>query len=421
MRSATASPQTGFVDPIRITLVLWLFVIVGAVATNLNPLQPTFLAFVALGVGAHVMGMALCRFVEHRRHGKRHRSAAFGVAAIVRRDLSSAQHATAWLALLLAIGLLYFIHAYADIVPSLDAAGFVAARGVYLEEARGLRDKQLLYTTHLTLLGLAVLFFTARAYGHAAEHGIRPSRLPMNLLAIVTFLTALLTTGRTAPLLVILSYAFYCLRFRILGKWTIIAGFTILSLTMFVGVAFALGKQGLGGDDSIDTSAAMMDLARVYFFSAPVALQDVVLRGEVVSNACSNLFSYPIDLLRKFGFFPHCEVRELEFVFVPVATNVFTFIRAYWEDFGPVFPLALLASGFLIEAVHRRAFATRGYATFIFPFVLNAVLLQVFEEQLFANGSIFAYLTLAYVACAPIYRAQKLRAPTVATPVPAPA
>ena len=147
-----------------------------------------------------------------------------------------------------------------------------------------------------------------------------------------------------------------------------------------------------------------MSLGRIYFFSAPVALQEVVLHGATVSNGCSNIFAYPIDLLKKVGLFGNCDVRELDFVFVPVATNVFTFMRAYWEDFGLAYPLAMFATGYLIESVHRRAFLAAGFSAFIFPFILNAVLLQIFEEQLFANGSVFAYLAASYLLCALLYR-----------------
>ena len=243
MRSAAASHRTGFVDPLRITLALWLFVIAGAALADLNPLSPMFLLFVAVGIGAHVAGMGLRRTAGDGPHATGADAPELSRSR-ARSHWRRANRTTAGMCLLLLLGLLYFIAAYADVVPSLDTAGFLAARNAYLEEVLGLRDKQFLYTTHLTLLGLSTMYFSARAYGEARVAGLAPSRLVLNLATILTFAIALLTTGRTAPLLVILSYSFYGLRFGVYSKSTIIAAFAVLSLTMFFLVAFALGKEG---------------------------------------------------------------------------------------------------------------------------------------------------------------------------------
>lgn len=406
MRSASDSLRTGFIDPIRLTIGLWLFVIIGAALADLNPLQPAFVLFVAVGVGAHVAGMWFCRLsVKRRRVPVRSVLAREDKAAAWLRQAAYRRLATVLLALLV-IGLLYFLAAYSEVVTTLDAAGFLAARNAYLGEVRGLHEKRFLYTTHLTLVGIAAMFFRARAYRDAVDHELPVSRRSLILLAAVTFSIALLTTGRTAPLLAILSFAFYCLRFRVFSKSTILTAFFVVFSLMFFGVAAVLGKEGLGDSNQVDTGEALANLGRIYFFSAPVALQEVLLRGEVVSNACSNVFSYPVDLLKKLNFFANCEPPELDFVFVPVATNVFSFLRAYWEDFGFGYAPAMFMSGVLIELVHRRALDGQGYSAYIFPFVLNAVLLQIFEEQLFANGSVFAYLTLAYFVCRRLSRSR---------------
>lgn len=414
MKPERAFARSGFVDPIRVTVVLWLFVLAGAASADLNPLSPVFLVFVTIGVGAHLSGMVACRFQQ----GRPRRSQApfygpsfFGAIAATYLNLRRVNRITLCLLTLQVAGILYFVAAYSDVVLSLDPAGFLAARNVYLEEVRGLKDKLFIYTTHLTLFGIGVLFFAARAYGDAASLGLRASKVPFNLAAVTTLMAALLTTGRTAPLLVILCYSFYCLRFRIFSKSTIVVSFGALSLAMFVVVAFALGKEGLGDAEQIGVVEALRSLGRIYFFSAPIAMQEVLIKNEVVSNVCSNIFSYPIDLIKKAGLFSHCEARELDFVFVPVATNVFTFLRAYWEDFGLAYPIAMFASGYLIQSVHIRAFQKPSYFAFIFPFVLNGVILQIFEEQIFANGSVFAYLTASYMVCSVVYRPSGARSP----------
>lgn len=310
------------------------------------------------------------------------------------------------LLLVLIAGVAFFARAYVEIIPSLDSLGFVVARNAYLDEVRGNSEKFFIYTTHLTLLGMTVMFYAAREYERAKSLYPRRSRLPVSAVALVTFAAALLTTGRTAPLLVILSYSFFCLRFRVFGKRTIVLAFVLASLSMFFLVALALGKEGLGNSEMSGPGEAILNLGRVYFFSPPVALQEIVMRDAVVSNAaaCSNIFSYPVSLAKKFGLFPDCEVRELDFVFIPVATNVYTFFRAYWEDFRWGYPFAMFVTGYLIELVHSAAFRSARYGAFIYPFFLNALLLQIFEEQLYANGSVFAYLTLGYFLGAVLYR-----------------
>lgn len=398
MKRGAASPSTRFADPIWITVALWLWVVIGALAVDLNPLSPLFLCLLAVAVASHVAGMAV------RRLTRLHSSFRQPVSQLTRRTHDKATRTTTLLLAVLIGAFVFFARAYAEVVPSLDSLGFLAARNAYLEEVRGLREKLFLYTTHVTLLGIAVLFYATRAYGHAHRAGLRPSKTPVNAVAIATFAVALLTTGRTAPLLVILSYSFFCLRFGIYNKKTIVVAFGICALTMFFLVALALGKEGLGDSDQISAADALLNLGRIYFFSAPVAVQEVVMNGVVVSNACTNTFSYLVDLAKKVGLFQHCDVRELDFVFVPVATNVYTFFRAYWEDFGWGYPIALFMVGYLIESVHIAAFTRERYGAFIYPFFFNALLLQVFEEQLFANGSVFAYLTLGYIVCGFFYR-----------------
>ncbi|MDP2007013.1 MAG: O-antigen polymerase [Rubrivivax sp.] len=404
--------RAGFVDPFWVTVGVWSFVLLGAAAADLNPLSVEFVAFVFVGVGAHLAGMGLCLRQARRRNPTISAKPPLPSEESRRQGQRSLRKATRTTYVLLAIllaALIFFIRAYMEVVPSLDAIGFIAARNAYLEEARGLRDKFFLYTTHATLLGLAAMFFAAKAYRQAGSLGICASRVPATVLAITVFSLALLTTGRTAPLLVIISYSFYSLRFGLFKPQTVVVAFGCLSLTMFVVVAFAFGKEGLGTSDQISIGESLANLGRIYFFSAPLAMQEVVLRNEVVSNVCSNIFSYPLDLLKKVGFFQQCEARELDFVFVPVATNVFTFLRAYWEDFSWGYPIALFLSGYLIEYIYLRAIRRIGFSTFLFPFILNGVLLQIFEEQIFANGSVFAYLLVSFLICDWLYRIPRPR------------
>ncbi len=412
MKSNDAFVKTKFVDPIWITTILWLFILIGAATAELNPLSSVFLIFLFVGIGSHLCGMTMRRVIGIKR--SHNIDVAVGSTcphqfANTLRACKRSIRVTWYLFPLLVAGMVYFFWAYSKVVPSFDTVGFLAARSAYLDEVRGLTDKLFLYTTHLTLFGIVVLFFSSRAYREATVLGVRVSRTQVNLVATVTFVVSLLTTGRTAPLLVILCFSFYCLRFGLFGKRTIVAAFALMSVSMFFVVAFALGKEGLGDTSLIDAGESLINLVRIYFFSAPIAMQEVFINNQVVSNACSNLFSYPIDLLKKLDMFAQCDVRELDFVFVPLATNVFTFFRAYWEDFGWAYPAAMFVTGYLIETVHIRAFQKPAYCAFIFPFVLNSVLLQIFEEQLFANGSVFAYLSVIYVVLYFAYRVPSAR------------
>lgn len=412
MKHSAVFRPTRFVDPIWITVGLWLAVITGTAVSDLNPLSLAFILVLFIGISSHVAGMACHRIVYPLRSGRDPVSTVWPLGVLPSRATvrhnRKANNRTLLFLVFIATCVGFFGHAYLEIIPSLDGVGFLAARAAYLEEVRGERDKLFLYTTHLTLLGITVVFYAARAYAQATVEGMRTSRILVNVTALVTFAASIMTTGRTAPLLVILSYSFFCLRFRIFSKRSIIATFGVSSVAMFVLIAFALGKEGLGDSDADGAMESLANLGRIYFFSAPVAVQDVILNDIIVSNACSNIFSYPIDLAKKFGFFSHCDVRELDFVFVPVATNVYTFLRAYWEDFRWAFPLAMFATGFLIEAVHRSALSREGYSAFVYPFLLNALLLQIFEEQLFANGSVFAYLTLLYFVLGKLYPDRKI-------------
>lgn len=399
--------RTKFVDPIWVTTSLWFFVILGTTTTELTPLTPAFLIFLIIGVGSHLCGMVIRRVIGRKR-GYEFYADSSGLRPhllTIRLRIRKRLIRVTWCLLaFLIVGMVYFLWAYSKVIPSFDTVGFLAARLVYLEEVRGIRDKLFIYTTHLTLLGIVVIYYASRAYRELAPLNTKASKIQVNLAAIITLAISILTTGRTAPLLVILSYSFYCLRFSLYKKKTIVTAFCILSVCMFFVIAFALGKEGLGESNSTSTGESLINIVRIYFFSAPAAMQEVFINNQVVSNVCSNIFSYPIDLMRKLGMFAQCDVRDLEFVFVPVATNVFTFLRAYWEDFGWAYPVAMFTTGYLIETVHIRAFQRPAYSAFIFPFILNSIILQIFEEQLFANASVLAYLTAIYVALSFPYR-----------------
>jgi len=402
MKSAVES-RTRFVDPIVVTLAMWTFVFAGTSMAGLDPLEPIFQLFLVFGIATHVAGMGVRRWlmpVRARRVGECLRTPRahwhrWGKAHRLGHRASIA------LLIILAIGVLFFLYEYAQALPSFDTVGLLAMRNLYLEETRGERPKLFIYTTHLTLFGITVMYYAARNTVWAKYSGQLTNRRIFNLISLVALLASLLTTGRTAPLLVIVCYAYYSLRFGLYSPRRVIGSFVVLSLTMFFLVALALGKEGLGDNDAL---SAIANIGKIYFFSAPAALQQVVMHGAHVDSACSNIFSYPIDVAKKFGLFANCDARELDFVFVPVATNVFTFLRAYWEDFGWTFGVGLFVAGFLIESVYRAAVQSDGFGTFFYGFILNSLLLQIFEEQLFTNGSVAVYLLFFFLLLAPVFR-----------------
>ena len=399
MKFYDAQFRTGFLDPILISISLWTFVLLGSMFSGLVGWQIQGFIFVLTGVLFHIAGLGVCRLVHRFFSRQRLTATPYYSAFSLPKKLWFFRSTVipTLLLFIIASGLVFFSRAYLDIVPSLDTKGFLVARKAYLEEAMGLSDKLLIYTTHLSLFGMAAMYFTGSEFASGQGSGLGVSSWLFKVISAATFLVSLLTTGRTAPLLVLFSYAFYSYRFRVHTERTMVLSLGIFAFVMFFGVAFALGKEGLGDEKSIDVGDALLNLGRVYFFSAPLAMQDVFLNSLTVSNACSNIFSYPIDLLKKLGLFEACGPKTLDFVFVPVATNVFTFVRAYWEDFGWAFPFAMFFSGVIIEAVYARTFLRPGFFLFIYPFFLNSVILQVFEEQLFANGSVFSYLVIFYI------------------------
>jgi hypothetical protein len=78
-------------------------------------------------------------------------------------------------------------------------------------------------------------------------------------------------------------------------------------------------------------------------------------------------------------------------------------LRAYWTDFGLAYIPALFVSGMLIDAVFTGANARAAFMSFLYPFVLNSLLLQVFEEQLFANGSVLLYAIAFYFTLSVVF------------------
>jgi oligosaccharide repeat unit polymerase len=293
-----------------------------------------------------------------------------------------------------------YVRAYLVRCVGFGPAAFSCARSVYLSEVMGEGPRFFIFTTHLTVFSIALLYYVGRAWRQTA-HG----KAQFVVVGLSGAALALLTTGRTAILLLFVAMAIYAAAFRLWKLRTIVLLCGGLFAVAFILVAVLLHKGGLGDPTkSFGLGEAVVNNVRTYFLSGPAGFQEVFENpGEFSERGVESYsFFYVFQVAKKLGLVRTAIRPELPFVFVPSPTNVFTFLRPLWLDFSYGAFGVIFVLGGLIGWLWRLARGGVPVAVLVYPFFLNGVLLQPFEEQIFANLSILVYLLVFYVLLRPL-------------------
>ncbi|MCC8069839.1 MAG: oligosaccharide repeat unit polymerase, partial [Ruminococcus sp.] len=126
----------------------------------------------------------------------------------------------------------------------------------------------------------------------------------------------------------------------------------------------------------------------IYILSPSVAFE--TLTPESGEYWGANTFPFFYILLNHISDFNYDIVLKLkEFVYVPLPTNVYTIMQPYYEDFGfvGVFIFGII-NGSFIGFIYRRAIKGKPISKCLYVYLLQILILQFFQENLFVSLSV---------------------------------
>jgi oligosaccharide repeat unit polymerase len=260
------------------------------------------------------------------------------------------------------------------------------------------------YLVSLSVIAVAVQFFLVPHY---------KSRWRYYLSVLVAFVYAVLSTGRTFVMIVamlILGLNLISGRMKFRRGLAYLLGFGLVS---FTAIGIVLGK---GGELS---PQVIVDQFRIYLLGGLAAFgQYIQSAGDLQWGV--NVFRSPLAAMRALGVDTKVPDLMKEYRYVPDPTNVYTFYRPYFDDYGYI---GVFVAPFFFGALHGRLykFARNGSTVgmIFFALTLFPLFMQFFQDQYFSLLSTWLqyglWVAFAFIAARVIRRAEE----TDALPIPA--
>ncbi len=234
------------------------------------------------------------------------------------------------------------------------------------------------------LMPLAYVVFSFNLYTfYLQRNPVNKALLIITLLLLVTY--AVFATGRTYFLMILSIYA--GISFFVNSKFSIkkyLLAFVIFFL-LFIGVGIIYGKGGSTEDSFQENVQSSTANAGIYLVTSLNALEIETSGTSFSMEHGDNTLRFFIKIGMQLNLIQKRKVNELvqEFVFVPYATNVFTFYSPYIRDFGRIYAWLMLAFfGVLHTWLFNRSFYLKNMrSVFYYSFLLFPLFLSFFADQ----------------------------------------
>jgi oligosaccharide repeat unit polymerase len=245
------------------------------------------------------------------------------------------------------------------------------------------------------LMPLAYVVFAFNLYSfYMRKNAINRALLIVALLSLITY--AFFATGRTYFLMILSIFAgvSFFTNTGISIKKYLLAFVVFFLLFMSIGIIY--GKGGSTEDSFGDNVTSSSQNTGIYLVTSLNALDYETSVNTAEPEMGDNTLRFFIKIGMELKLIPQRKVNELvqEFVFVPYATNVYTFYSPYIRDFGRIYAWVVLA---LLGALHswffNRAFYLKSKRAIVyFSFLLFPLLLSFFADQYFSLFSFWIQL-----------------------------
>ena len=169
-----------------------------------------------------------------------------------------------------------------------------------------------------------------------------------------------------------------------------------ISILSLAGILFFLLFLGSGGNKGAFTEEAFIDILLIYTVTSLPAL-------FVAESAPSKYFGYytfrvVFIWLNKLGFTFALAPVLSEFVSTPLPTNVYSYIKPYYQDFGLT---GIFWVPFFLGAIHNFFYfkARKGHFVYVIfsCFLIYPLVMQVFEENYFRQLSNWLYIFIIII------------------------
>ncbi len=198
---------------------------------------------------------------------------------------------------------------------------------------------------------------------------------------------AVLATGRTYLMIIALVILGLNLISRKMRAARGLALFSGASAALFIVMGLALGKiAGFTGEQ-------VLEQVQIYTLNALGAFGQHIQTARTFEWGV-NVFRTPLILAHFIGI--DVAVPELvkEYRYVPLPTNVYTFYRPYFDDFGYVGTMvAALLAGYGHGYVYRKACRGSSRAMLAYALLLYPLIMQFFQDQYFSLFSSWVQYT----------------------------
>jgi oligosaccharide repeat unit polymerase len=219
------------------------------------------------------------------------------------------------------------------------------------------------------------------------------------VMTAIAFLASLLSTGRLPFLMLISSLT--CVELMKTNRHTFWSAVkfaripVLLFISLFFGLLFLMKYTSIfeGG------IGAIILLFLVGYIIGPTAALDYFLQHpQDYPDQPHHTFKFFLSIAAKFHLIAYQESTRVDFVDLPVPTNVYTVYRSYLSDFGFYGALIAIATiGLLQTLLYRKARTGSLLGIYFFAITLFALLLSVFSDEYASFGSYIDSLAFAAI------------------------
>ena len=234
------------------------------------------------------------------------------------------------------------------------------------------------------LLSLAIVLYAVNLYAYFNDK-TKLNKALVYICLLVTIVYAIFATGRLFFFMIFAIYLGMSYLFNNTFSIKKYVWALVIFILFFMAHGVYYGKGGGREDNFKENIYSSTETFGVYLVSSLSALNEGMNLHNEGSQSGNITLRFFIKLGQQFHLFANQELTKFnkDFVFVPYATNVFTFYHPYIVDFGRIYAwFMLLVFGLLHTLIFNKAFQTKKFRyCFYYCMLLFPLLVSFFSDM----------------------------------------
>ena len=220
------------------------------------------------------------------------------------------------------------------------------------------------------------------------DNSRKREKIRLFFLIFLNVLLSIATVSRSSFIFIILAlYILLYLKGQIKKRYYFVGAGGVMVVMFLVTFLREIASSELGNESSFSDTVA------IYLFGGMPAFDTIKQSNE--SSFGANTFRFFYAVFNSLG--GNFEVKNtiLEYTNVPILTNVYTVMYAFFRDFG-MLGVAFFGTfyGFFFQGCYKLATKKRKIAQLVFAYLFPMILMQFFGEYLFSNFSTFLQIII---------------------------